>query len=166
MGTRFKFIVLLFIAALSGCVAVQPLPPRIERLPENVVLPTSVAPASVKPLSLAEVAEMARNGTPANVIIQSLRDSRAAYAITSTEASDLSRQGVPYEVVEYLRFGERQAVAAYPVYPVHPVPRPFYPYSGYAPYVVVPGIYFSRGFYGPYPRYPRSGFSLRFGFRR
>jgi len=149
------------LLALSGCVGVQPLAPRIERLPEGAAGP--VVPAMARPLSLTQVADMARSGSPANVIVQSLRDSRAAYAISSAEANDLSRQGVPYEVIEYLRHGERQPAgsANYPYY-YDPHSHPY----AYAPFVVVPGFYYSRWGFGRYPRYPASGLSLRFGFRR
>ena len=147
------------LVILSACVSVAPMPPRIERLPEGAAGP--IAPAMARPLSLTQVADMARSGTPSNVIIQSLRDSRATYAISSVEASDLSRQGVPYEVVEYLRWGEpRPAPLA-----TYPYPYP-YSYPVYAPFVVAPSIYYSRWGFGRYPRYPAAGISLRFGFRR
>lgn len=144
----------LFIL-LSACVSAPPMPPRIERLPEGAAGP--IVPAVERPLSLTQVADMARGGTPANVIIQSLRDSRATYAIGSAEASELSRQGVPYEVIEYLRWGER--------WPAPWATNP-YPYPVYAPFVVVPGFYYSRWGFGRYPRYFGSGISLRFGLRR
>jgi len=158
MRLLFITFALVVLHALAACVSVAPMPPRIERLPEGAAGP--FVPAMARPLSLAQVADMARGATPSNVIIQSLRDSRATYAINSAEANELSRQGVPYEVIEYLRYGERQPapLAIYPYYYPHPY--------AYAPFVVVPGIYFSRWSFGRYPRYPASGLSLRFGFRR
>lgn len=138
---------------LSACVGVQPVVPRIERLPEGAA--GAIAPAIARPLSLKEVATMAQSGAPANVIIQALRDSRAAYAVSSAEADDLSRQGVPIEVVEFLRWGEPQ-----------PARWATYPYPVYAPFFVAPGIYYSRWGYGRYPRHPSAGINLRFGFRR
>ena len=98
---------------------------------------------------------MAQSGAPTNVIIQSLRDSRAAYAINSAEADDLSRQGVPIEVVEFLRWGELQSAR-----------WTTYPYPVYAPFFVAPGIYYSRWGFGRYSRHPSAGINLRFGFRR
>lgn len=152
--------------ALSGCVAVQPMPPRIERLADGVA--DSLVLATARPLSLAEVIEMARIGTPANVIIQTLRDARVNYSLSSTEAGALLRQGVPYEVVEFMRHGEPLPVAVYssPTY-YHPPTYPSSPmYPDYVPYVVVPGIFYSRWSFGHYPRFRGSGFSLRFGIRR
>lgn len=142
------------LLTLSGCAGVQPIVPRIERLPEGAAGPISTVAAH--PLSLKDVAQMARDGTPSKVIIQSLRDSRAAYAISSVEAGELSGQGVPYEVVDFLRWGERTAVE-------HPYT---YPYPVYAPYFFAPGIRYSRRGISPYSRYPISGIGLRFGFRR
>ena len=103
---QFSLITFSLVILLSACVSAPPMPPRIERLPEGAAGP--IVPAVARPLSLTQVADMARGGTPANVIIQSLRDSRATYAIGSAEASELSRQGVPYEAIEYLRWGERR----------------------------------------------------------
>ena len=149
-----------FLAALltlSACAGVQPVVPRIERLPEGAA--GAFAPAIARPLSLTEVVDMARGNTPSKVIIQLLRDSRATYAASSAEANELSRQGVPYEVIDYLRFGElRHAPLA--VYPYS------YLYPGYSPYDLMPGFYYPRRGVGRYSRYSAGGFSLRFGFRR
>lgn len=147
--------VLAGLLTLSACVGVQPIVPRIERLPESAA--GTFAPAIARPLSLTEVADMARSNTPSNVIIQSLRDSRATYAISSAEAGELSRQGVPYEVIEYLRWGERRPAP----WATNPYPYPIYP-----PYFMAPGNYYSRWSSGCYPGYPAAGIGLRFGFRR
>jgi len=165
MQSSFSALALASLVFLCGCAGVQPQPPRIERLPDGAAGP--IVPATPRPLGMAQVAEMARGGSPANVIVQALRDSRASYAISSAEANDLSRQGVPYEVIEYLRFGERQPVVVYvqPPSHVHSYVHP-YPYAAYAPLVVVPGIYYSRWGFGRHPRHPAAGVHLRFGFRR
>jgi hypothetical protein len=135
------------------------MPPRIERLPEGAAGP--VAPARTGPKSLAEIVAMARSGTSANVIIQTLRESPVNYALSASEASDLARQGVPQEVIDYLLRREPRAPAT-PVYSGYSA----YPaYPAYAP-LVAPGIFYSRWGFGPYPRYGGAGFSFRFGFRR
>lgn len=154
------------VFALSACVAVQPLPPRIERLPEGAAGP--VAPSPAGPRTLADIVEMARTGTPANVIIQTLRETPTRYALTTAEANDLSRQGVPREVIDYLLHGEPRAAAApvYPAYPVYPAHPPYPLYAPYAPYVVVPGVFHSHWGFGPYRRFGGSWFSFRFGIRR
>ena len=156
---------LVILNALAACVSIPPMPPRIERLPEGAA--GTFSPAIARPLSLTQVADMARSGTPSNVIIQSLRDTRAAYAISSAEAGELSRQGVPYEVVEYLRWGEPRPAqwVPYPYTAPYSYPYP-YPYPVYAPFFVAPSIYYSRWGFGRYPRHPAAGISLRFGFRR
>ena len=98
---------------------------------------------------------MARSGTPAGFIIQTLRDSRTRYAISAEQAATLRSRGVPEEVLAYLRYGE-QGITNAPAYPLEPFTYG-YPY-GYWPY----------GFNSPYwgypygPGYPRS--SLYFGF--
>ena len=162
-----SIIALAGLLTLPACMSVAPMPPRIERLAEGAAGP--VVPAMARPLSLTQVADMARSGTPSNVIIQSLRDSRAAYAISAAEAGELSRQGVPYEVVEYLRWGERRPAQWAPYPYVDPYSYPYtYPYSYpvYAPFFVVPSITYSRWGFGRHPRYPAAGISLRFGLRR
>ena len=148
---------LALVLAVSGCATVEPRTPRIERLPEGAAGP--IAPAASRPLSLAQVVEMARANTPANVIVQSLRDSRATYSISVAEAGDLAAKGVPDEVIEYLRRGDLRPVLAYPP----PRYGPYYPVPayGYAPRYFYPGWV-----YGGYPRYPRSGLYLQFGLRR
>lgn len=149
----------LVIAALvlAGCASVEPRSPAISRLPESQVSVPVTAPA---PLPLTRVVEMSRDGTPAATIIQALRDSRAHYRISIEEARDLSAQGVPYEVVEFLRRGEQFAA---PIYPA--------PVRAYPSYVFVPGFYLGYGRgpgvrypYYPYP--PRAGLYFRFGVRR
>ena len=157
MTYRFACLGLLEILVLSGCVGVQPMPPRIERLPEGAA--GTVVSARPGPKSLAEIVEMARSGTPAHVIIQTLRESPTNYALSAGEADDLARQGVSREVIDYLQRREPRAPATY-VYPAYPA------YPAYAPFVVAPGIYYSRWGYGPHPRVGGAGLSLRFRFRR
>jgi hypothetical protein len=129
----------LSLAVLAGCTVPRPWPPVVERLPEGAA--GFIAPASTAPPTLDEIVDMAAQGTPAQVIIQKLRDARAAYAIPPEQAQSLASRGVPAEVVAYLRYGERATAYAAATH---------YPYAyglgyyGYHPY----------GVYGPYWSYP------------
>lgn len=100
---------------------------------------------------------MARQGDPAPVIVQKLRDSRTPYGSLSAEqGAALSRQGVPADVVLWLRYGDRPPVPAAPYAGRYtclrdPFCRPFnyaYPYGypyryAYPPYGS--GLYFGYG---------------------
>lgn len=95
------------------------------------------------------------------MIIQTLRESPTNYSLTSAEAEDLARQGVPRDVVDSLQSREPRVLPpVYPGYSAYPA------YPAYAPFVMAPGIYYSRRGYGPYPRFGGAGLSLRFRFRR
>lgn len=55
-----------------------------------------------------DVVTMARAGDPAPVIVQKLRDSGTPHGgLAQEQASALARQGVPADVVLWLRFGDR-----------------------------------------------------------
>lgn len=148
-----RSIVCLSLLLLGACAAPGPQPPQIDRLPQSAAGP--LAPPRTAPLTLEEVVSMARSESPSNVIIQTLRDTRASYAISADEAQSLARRGVPADVVAYLRGIEPAPVTRvlidpydYPYYP------PYY-WPHYAPY----------GWAYPYgPWYPGTG--LYFGFGR
>ncbi len=126
---------LLAVALLAACATPQAWPPRVERLPESAAGPAARAISG--PLTPAEIVALARDGSPSGVIIQKLRDSNTPHAISEQEAASLASQGVPPEVVAYLRYGEQGIAPPVPAY----VPAPYYGYGpygyGYRPY----GIY-------------------------
>lgn len=129
-----KMLVCIGLAALAGCAA-APRAPLIERLPEGAAGP--IAPPKAGPLSLEEVVEMARAGTPSNVIVQKLRDSRSSYAITASDASVLAARGVPAEVIDYLRRGDRPRLSRIRPDPLYghrywPLYWVYYPGYGYS----------------------------------
>ena len=144
-------------ALLAGC-ATAPTPPVIERLPEGAA--GTIAPARYNPLTLDEVVELSRMGTPPNTLIQMLRDSRTAYALTAGEGEKLAARGVPDEVIAYMRGSERQAPQPYGYYPYSSYASPYpyygnpYPYRAY-PYRAYP--YWSAYPYLAVPLYPWSG---------
>ena len=102
---------------------------------------------------------MTRQGDPAPVIVQKLRDSRTPFGgLTADQESQLARQGVPADVVVWLRYGDRAPVSgtrsAYRDACLRnphcrpPLYGPGYPYSpygfGYPPYRS--GLYFGSRF--------------------
>lgn len=131
---------LLALAVLVGCATSQAWPPRVDRLPENAAGP--IAPVKPGPLAPGEIVALAREGTPSGLIIQKLRDSSTPHAISEAEAASFASQGVPADVIAYLRYGEQGIAPPVPVY----VPAP-YPYYGYGPYR--PYGFYSPGRYGP-----------------
>jgi hypothetical protein len=151
--SALRAIACLCFLLLGACAATGPQPPQIDRLPQGAAGP--LAPPRTAPLSLDEVVSMARSETPSNVIIQTLRDTRASYAISAEEAQSLTRRGVPPDVVAYLRGMEprpaRRAV-------IDPYDYPYYP-PYYRPYAAPYGWAYPYG-----PRYPGTG--LYFGFGR
>jgi hypothetical protein len=133
---------IVLAAMLAGCAA-APAPSVIERLPEGAAGP--IAPARTRPVTLDEVVELARSGTPPQTIVQILRDSRATYALSAEEGRKLAARGVPAEVISHLRGIEQRPPRPYAYYP-HP--------------------YFAHPYFGyPYPYYPWSGIHLGIGRR-
>lgn len=145
----------IFLGALllAGCATAPPGPPAIQRLPEGSAGP--IAPARTKQMTLDEVVAMARDGTPSNFIIQTLRDTRASYALSAGEGQSLAERGVPAEVVAYLRGGDAR-----------PARRPrAYDYPPYYASAVYPYGWGYPGWGYPYgPWHP--GTSLYFGLGR
>ena len=153
----FRWTVCLFALAWAGCATLPPSAPQIDRLPEGAA--GRIAPPRLKPVSLDEVVEMARTGAPSNVIIQTLRDTRANYLLTAQEGQSLARRGVPPEVIAYLR-GQEEVTPAWSRSHDDPYYGPDYGYPYYAPY------YAPYGWGHPYgPWYPGTGVYFGFGRR-
>jgi hypothetical protein len=160
MGARRITALLLAVpglASLAGCATQLAWPPEVRRLPEGEVVRAPAQPPAAKPVPVTfdEMLEMARAGTPSEVIIQKLRDSRLVYAVTPEQARALAARGLPADVIAYLEHGEA-AVAPRAVAPLNAYPHayPYYAYPYAQPYWGYP--------YGP--RYP--GATLYFGFGR
>ena len=150
------------VAVLAACSSVPPGPPRIERLPASAS--GLSAPAKIGAYSMDEVVSMARAGDPAPVIVQKLRDSRTpSGGLSNEQANSLARQGVPADVLLWLRLGD-SASGAGPrsAYREACLRNPYCRSPGYLtgyPYYYGPAYPYGFG----YPPY-RSG--LSFGFRR
>lgn len=123
---------------------------------------------------------MVREGTPSGVIIQKLRDVRVSYAVSAEQVGRLAAQGVPADVIDYLRYGDaaRYLVASpglygYPAGYLHS--DPYYDYydgwghRGLGPYPWGVYPYWGYGYgYRPWPYgsgYPRSNVYFGFGSR-
>src|SRR4051812_44095602 len=125
-----RIAVVLAALACAGCATELAWPPHVERLPEGVAGP--VAQTRTGPLTNDEIIELARSGASSSLIIQKMRDSRAAYSATPEQAGLLISRGVPPEVVSYMQYGEAG---------IAPPPQPGYPYSYPAPYPYRPYAY-------------------------
>ena len=113
-----------FFLLLSGCAS----------------LPQRPAPPTV-----AEIVKMAADKTPAQDIIQRMRDAGAVYRLSASQLARLREQGVPDEVIDYMQgtwLNEVQRDAAARLFPYEPWPPGLGPLYGpsYWPY------------YGPYGR--------------
>ncbi|HVK55466.1 MAG TPA: hypothetical protein VM532_10615 [Burkholderiales bacterium] len=104
---KFKYLILLnLIWLLGGCASLQPKPPI---LPDQVV-------------------EMAKAGTPAEAIIQKLKESGTVYQLSAAELVKLSKAGVPTSVLDYMQSTYLEAVRrdeaqrAFFYYPPYPPP--------------------------------------------
>ena len=104
---KFKYLILLsLIWLLGGCASLQPKPPI---LPDQVV-------------------EMAKAGTPAETIIQKLKESGTVYQLSAAELVKLSKAGVPTSVLDYMQSTYLEAVRrdeaqrAFFYYPPYPPP--------------------------------------------
>jgi hypothetical protein len=56
-----------------------------------------------KPITPAEVVQMVKSGMSSAAIIQQLRDSRTVYQLSASELVNLSKEGVPSEVLDYMQ---------------------------------------------------------------
>ncbi len=107
------------------------------------------------PLTGPEIVALAKEGAPPGLIIQKLRDTRTP-PMSDEQIAPLASQGVPADVIAYLRYGEQGIAPPPPVY----VPAPYYgwgpyPYYGYRPY----------GWYSPWRYAPGTHLYLGFGRR-
>ncbi len=57
----------------------------------------------VPPPTVAEIVEMAKKGTPAEEIIERIRQSRGIYRLQASELADLREQGVPDKVIDTMQ---------------------------------------------------------------
>lgn len=73
---------IVMLALASGCASVSQHPP---------------------PPSLDEIAQMSRDGVPAERIIETLRESRAVYRVSGSQLAELHEQGVPEQVLDYIQ---------------------------------------------------------------
>jgi hypothetical protein len=152
------WIVCFSIPLVATCAATPPVASQIDRLPQGAA--GTIAPPRSTPISLEELVQMAREGTPSNVIIQTLRDTRATYALTAQEAQALAGRGVPPDVIAHLRGEDPERWAGSHAHDPYDVP--YYPAYGWGyPYGWSHPYSWSHP-YGPW--YPGTG--LYFGFGR
>ena len=94
MRTITGIICASLLALLAGCATTAP-PPRVERIsPEEL---ERIMPKPVPNLTLDEIVQMSKAGTPAP-------------DLTPSESVELSRKGVSAEVLDYIHQAHEQAV--------------------------------------------------------
>jgi hypothetical protein len=81
MSLRFS-LAFIFLFALSSCATLY---------------------APPKPMPIGEVVNLSKAGTPAQVIIQRIRESRTTYGLRGADFAKLKADGVPDPVLDYLQ---------------------------------------------------------------
>jgi hypothetical protein len=108
-----RVCVLLLPVLLAGCAATPQLPP---------------------PPTRNEIVQMAKDGQPAEAIIQRMRSTLAVYPLQASELAKLREQGVPDAVIDYMQETYVEAVRQHEWARA----RGYYGYSmypwGYRPY--------------------------------
>lgn len=93
---------------LAGCASNPPQQPEIARIsPEEL---ERIMPKPVPNLSLDEIVRLSKAKTPAAEIIEKIRGSNSRYDLSPSQALDLSKQGVPAEVLDYIHKAREQAL--------------------------------------------------------
>jgi hypothetical protein len=94
-------------ALLAGCATTAP-PSNIERIsPEELA---RILPQPVPNLTLDEIVQMSKAGTPAPDIIAKIKETNSRYDLTPSESLELSRKGVSAEVLDYIHQAHEQAL--------------------------------------------------------
>ena len=107
MRTMTGIICASLLALLAGCATTAP-PPRVERIsPEEL---ERIMPKPVPNLTLDEIVQMSKAGTPAPDIIAKIKETNSRYALTPSESLELSKMGVSTEVLDYFHPAHEQAV--------------------------------------------------------
>jgi len=63
-----------------------------------------------QPVSVAEIVQMSKNGTPALSIIETIRRSGTVYRLSASQLADLRTQGVADKVLNYMQHTYLQSV--------------------------------------------------------
>lgn len=64
---------------------------------------TSLAPVKREPVTVTQVVEMSKAGTPTQAIIDKIRDSGTVYRLKASEFADLKQRGVADDVLDYMQ---------------------------------------------------------------
>lgn len=94
-------------ALLAGCSSMPEdhVPGRVERMPAQQA--TGLAPAPT--LTLADIEAMQKSGAAADAIVARIRDSGAAFRLTTADVLRLNRAKVPDSVIDFMLNAERSA---------------------------------------------------------
>jgi hypothetical protein len=60
------------------------------------------SPPSKPQVTVDEVVTMSKQGTPADAVIEKMRDSESVYRLSASKLLELKREGVPGEVLDYM----------------------------------------------------------------
>jgi len=63
----------------------------------------SLGPPLPPPPTIAEILQMAKEGTAADAIIGRMREARAVYVLPASELAKLRDQGLPDKVIDYMQ---------------------------------------------------------------
>ena len=63
----------------------------------------SLPQAKREPVTVTQIIDMSKAGTPAPQIIEKIRDSGTVYRLKASEFADLRQQGVSAEVIDYMQ---------------------------------------------------------------
>lgn len=102
-----KYLPLLILAFLaSGCATTTTEAPQIARIsPEEL---EQLMPKAVPNLTLEDIVKLTKDGLAADAIIEKIKASQSGYALTPTQALELSKQGVDTKVLDFMHTQREQ----------------------------------------------------------
>ena len=103
----FGFLLIsIIMLGLNGCAGTPQREPAIQRISAEEL--DKLLPPPVATLSLADIVQLAKQSIPAEEIIKKIQDSNSQYALTPSQYLDLSQQGVPTKVLDYMQARHEQ----------------------------------------------------------
>lgn len=165
----FPSVITLLAILQLGCVSTVTREPDIQRITSEEL--EKLIPPPVAAISLDQIVAFAKQGMAAEAIIDKLKQSNSQYALSVEQTLQLSNQGVPLQVLDWMQQAQQQRLKDSLVDEMNKreaarvkeqeklkrqwLSRPPYPF--YDP-LWGPAPYWRHPYYGP-----RSGLYYRFG---
>lgn len=108
MRGMMKWASMASLLLLVGCATTQPQAPQVKRIsPEEL---ERIMPKPVPNLTLDEIVQLSKAGTPPEQIIEKIKATNSFYDLTPSQSLELSKKGVDAKVLDHIYKSHEQVL--------------------------------------------------------